>query len=275
MASGRRRAVDVDRFTGHVVVDGLLVVGDADGWWSYDAAADAWTRLPQPGVRIGAPEAALDGRVYSHVGSRVQILDLATSTWTELAPDPLEPRLQDAGVLATDAGVVLTGVELRRGGAGRADPDPGRRLGRQHLAAAAPHRDDRPAPPLDGRAARRRRDRQRGRRAGQRLGPRVPLRRPPRPATGEWSELPAACPATRTSTTATPGAVEAAAGPLVATAGFVYDDQAAPGPGSADPSRPCASDVAAVVRRTTAWSSSVAPTPTPAGARGLGAHASR
>ena len=102
--------LDVDRFTGHVVVDGLLVVGDADGWWSFDAATDAWTRLPQPGVRTGPPEAALDGRVYSHVGSRVQFLDVATSTWTELAPDPLEPRLQDAGVLATDAGVVLSGV---------------------------------------------------------------------------------------------------------------------------------------------------------------------
>jgi hypothetical protein len=102
--------IDLDRFTGHVVVDGELVVGDVDGWWSFSPGSNTWAELPAPPTDVGPPETVRDGLVYSHVQRRVHSLDLATGTWSELPEDPLGPPLTDGSVFATDAGLVLTGV---------------------------------------------------------------------------------------------------------------------------------------------------------------------
>lgn len=102
--------VEVDRWTGHVWTAGRLVVGDPEAWWAYDPGADAWAGVPLPAEPVGVPETAADGRVWTVAGRRVQVLDVATGAWSALPPDPLEPRLRDGGLLATDAGLVLTGV---------------------------------------------------------------------------------------------------------------------------------------------------------------------
>lgn len=105
--------VDLDRFAGHVVVDGDLVVGTPDAWWTYDVSADAWREVPLPGGVVGVPEAVDGGRVLTHAGRRISTLDLATGAWHELPADPLRPALRGGGVFATGAGVVLTGVSYQ------------------------------------------------------------------------------------------------------------------------------------------------------------------
>jgi hypothetical protein len=214
--------IDLDRFTGHALVDGTLVVGSDRGWWSFDLADEAWTRLPSPERGSSGPEAADDGRVYTHVRNRVQALEVATGAWTELPPDPLTPRLTDGTVFATDDGVVLTGVNYQETApdeptlaqADLWDGTAWRRLPRTGMIGPLYHW------------------------TGQRLvgaeiggadGGQVnawdrwyPFAGALDPRTGEWSELPGV-----------PGyddldqrgwRVEAAAGQLIATAGFVYDD---------------------------------------------------
>ena len=214
--------LDLDRYAGHVVVDGRLVVGDDHVWWSYDPQGDAWTRLPDPGGRVGWPEAAADGRVYTHVRNRVQVLDLAAGTWSELPPDPVTPPLTDGTVFATDAGVVLSGVNYDEPApdeptltqADLWDGTAWRRLPRTGMIGPLYH--------WTGR-------RLVGAEIGGADGGQVngwdrwyPFAGALDPRTGEWSKLPGV-----------PGyddldqrawRVEAAAGPLVVTDGLVYDD---------------------------------------------------
>ncbi len=101
--------IDLDRVAAHVMVDGELVVGDHQAWWSYTPGSDTWAELPAPPVAAG-PETAHGGLVYTHDQRRVHSLDLATRTWSALPEDPLAPRLRDGSVFATDDGLVLTGV---------------------------------------------------------------------------------------------------------------------------------------------------------------------
>lgn len=211
---------DVDRFTGHVVVDGDLVVGDQRRWWSYDTAADTWTRLPDGAG--GVPEAERGGLVHTHDGRRVQVLDLATSTWAELPPDPLQPALEGGAVFATDAGVVLTGVSYREAPPNEPtltqadlwDGSTWRRLPRTGMIGPLLH--------WTG-------ERLVGAGIGGADGGEVngwdrayPFGGALDPATGAWSELPGA-PGYEDLDDST-WRLEAAAGTLVATAGFVYDD---------------------------------------------------
>jgi hypothetical protein len=214
---------DLDRYVGHVVADGDLVVGGAEAWWRYDAEADAWSRLPGA-TEMGAPEVAADGVVYTHVGRRVRALDLATGEWRSLPEDPVEPPLTEGAVFATDAGIVLAGVDH-----GEAAPDEPtltqadvwdggswRRLPRTGMIGPLSH--------WTG-------ERLIGLELGGADGGEVngwdrwyPYAGAVDPATGEWSAIDRVPDQDGVGDAA--WRVEAAAGPLVATSGFVYDDRA-------------------------------------------------
>jgi len=222
---------DLDRYVGHVVVDGDLVVGGADAWWRYDADADVWSRLL--GTReLGVPEAAADGLVYTHAGRRVQALELGTGEWRSLPADPLKPVLADASVFATDAGIVLTGVSYREAAPDEPtltqadvwDGESWRRLPRTGMIGPLYH--------WTG-------DRLLGPEIGGADGGEVdgwdhwyPYAGALDPATGEWSAIDGV--PDHEDVRDADWRVEAAAGPLVATSGFVYDDRAVVGPGSGD-----------------------------------------
>jgi hypothetical protein len=233
----------VDRFTGHVVVDGTLVVGDARRWWSYDAAADAWTALPA-GAR-GAPETALDDTVYTHVRGQVQALDLDTRSWTTLPPDDLAPRLQDGGLFATDAGLVLTGVDygaaapdeptltqadLWDGTAWRRLPETGQIGGFVHWTG------ERLVNPDTG-----------GADGGEvdNWGRTYPNGGRLDPATGAWSPLRAPVP-TYGDAPDDAWRLDAAAGPRLCVGGFVYDDAAGTWRLLGRPDSPILDDLASV-----------------------------
>lgn len=99
-----------------VVVGQTLVLFDgADGQWlAYDIAADSWSQLPPPPVRLADPGslAALDGRVYVVARSgQVLTLDVAGRTWSQLPVDDLEPRLTPYAVLPTDDGIFVCGSD--------------------------------------------------------------------------------------------------------------------------------------------------------------------
>jgi hypothetical protein len=214
---------DLDRYVGHVVVDGDLVVGGVDAWWTYDADSDVWSRLSGT-TEMGAPEATADGLVYTYTGRRVHALELATGEWRSLPADPLKPALTERSVFATDAGVVLTGVNYREAAPDeptltQADVWDGgswRRLPRTGMIGPLYHW------------------------TGERLlGPEIggadggkvngwdhwyPYAGALDPATGEWSALDGV--PDYDDVRGAAWRVEAAAGPLVATSGFVYDDRA-------------------------------------------------
>jgi hypothetical protein len=214
--------LDLDQFTTHVMAGARLVVGDHRDWWSYDAGRDAWSPLPEPARGSSGPEATDGQLVYTHAGTRVQVLDLADESWSELPPDPLEPRLTDGAVFATDAGVVLTGVNYDEAAPDeptltQADVWDGtswRRLPRTGMIGPLYH--------WTGR-------RLVGAEVGGADGGQVngwdrwyPSAGALDPRAGEWTTLPGV-----------PGyddldqqawRVEAASGPRIATAGFVYDD---------------------------------------------------
>ncbi|GAA5143708.1 hypothetical protein GCM10023340_09750 [Nocardioides marinquilinus] len=97
-----------------VVADEVVVFGTDGDWITYDPAANTWGHLPAPAVATNGPEAALDGRIYARESQTptrdVLVLDVATRTWSRVPTDPLTPRLTDNSLFATDAGVVLAGV---------------------------------------------------------------------------------------------------------------------------------------------------------------------
>ncbi|GAA1150457.1 hypothetical protein [Nocardioides aquiterrae] len=102
-------------FVGHT-----LVVGTHDGLLAYDVDPDAWRRLPDPPHRVTWPTiAAADGHVYllddhdvTDEQTPVQVLDLASGTWSTL---PLGPDVAAHGIRTlvwTPAGLVVMGDGL-------------------------------------------------------------------------------------------------------------------------------------------------------------------
>lgn len=214
---------DLDRYVARVVVDGDLVVGDGRAWWRYDVDADAWTRLPGAGEATGLPEAVRDGLVYTHRGQTVRTLDVATGEWRSLPDDPLTPRLTDATVFATDAGIVLTGVNYEEAAPDEPtltqadvwDGESWRRLPRTGMIGPLYH--------WTG-------ERLLGLEIGGADGGGVdgwgrwyPFAGALDPATGEWSAVDGV--PDYEDAQKVDWRVEAADGPLFATAGFVYDDR--------------------------------------------------
>lgn len=104
-----------------VTDDVLVLTNNSDGapWYAYDLAADRWHELPAPPRRVAAMASASGGLVYttSRAGT-VLTLDPVTDTWAELPRSPLRPALEQISVVATPAGVFVTGYDPR-------DPDDG------------------------------------------------------------------------------------------------------------------------------------------------------
>lgn len=97
-----------------IVSDGIVVIGNARDWWTYDPVADRWSELDTPaGVNAG-PRTELDGKIYTVDGRRnVSVLDVASGSWSTLPPDDLTPALTVDGLFATPSGIVLAGVNYR------------------------------------------------------------------------------------------------------------------------------------------------------------------
>lgn len=103
----------VTRESGHAIVGDQLVVSEGRDWALFDAARDAWVKLPSPPRpgRVAGPGSALDGRIYVSDGARgVQVLDLAGRTWSSIPADQVAPPLDDVMIFATQAGVLLSGM---------------------------------------------------------------------------------------------------------------------------------------------------------------------
>ncbi|MCW2853489.1 MAG: hypothetical protein JWM84_3153 [Nocardioides sp.] len=189
-----------------MVGDTMVVLGDGR-WWAYDAGDDAWTRLPAPPAPTedtGSISSA-DGRVFAMSRrGRVQVLDLATRSWSEL---PEAPTKLIGAVVATEGGVVVSGptrrdgtrviAQIWDGSAWTEVPVPQRDSFRhwtgERLVGLDPQRGAE------------------GERAGGILDP----------ATGEWSPLPEEL----TDSVVTGWSVNAAEGPLVLGWGYLYDDR--------------------------------------------------
>jgi hypothetical protein len=215
--------VDVGYWFRTAVVGGAVVVYDGDQrWWVYDVGADVWRNLPAPDRRVvdtGAL-AERDGEVYVLSGSgRVLVLDVAARTWSELPPSRLEPAIRPGSVLVSDEAVFVSGsekvddwdgdtplftiVERWDGSAWSRYPQTGQVGGFAHWTGERLiDLDIQVAPGLDGDP---------------------PFGGVLDPATGQWSPLPnAPDPDVRRPDGWMP---VAAAGPLLAGWGYVYDDR--------------------------------------------------
>lgn len=220
--------VEVDQFSAAVVVDGVVVLGVGERWWRYDLAVDEWAGLPGPGAVTTGPQAVGDGLVYARgfdAGSRdVWVLDVEAGSWSRLPTDPLVPPLFDATVFATDAGVVLTGVNYEEAAPDeptltQADVWDGTRwtrLPRTGMIGPLYH--------WTG-------ERLVGLEVGGADGGEVngwdrsyPYGGSLDPTTGEWAPVPG-LPLDHGQLSGLSWTVEAADGPLVATQGRVYDDR--------------------------------------------------
>ena len=113
--------------TGHVVDDGRPVLGDEHGWWSYDPEADEWARLPEPDGRSTgvAQRRATAASTPTSAVDRCRSSTSPPGSGRALPVDPLAPRLTDASVFATDAGVVLSGVNYHEAAPDEPTLDPG------------------------------------------------------------------------------------------------------------------------------------------------------
>lgn len=215
--------IHVGSGTPAIVSDGIVVVGNAQDWWTYDPIADLWSEIDTPaGVNAG-PRAELDGKVYAVNDHReVSVLDVASGSWSTLPPDDLAPALTIDGLFATPSGIVLAGVNYREAAADEPtltqadiwDGDSWSRLPRtgmigwlyywtgQRIIGIEPGGAD----------------------GGQtnNWGRYYPAAGALDPATGAWEPLPGLDYDDRAEGPA--WSVETAAGPLVATQGRVYDD---------------------------------------------------
>ncbi|MDO9495006.1 MAG: hypothetical protein Q7J48_04830 [Nocardioides sp.] len=191
-----------------MVGDTMVIFGDGT-WWAYDAGDDSWTRLPDPPVPTedtGSISSA-DGLVYAMSRQvRVQVLDLAALTWSEL-PAP-QPTRYGGPVVATDDGVVVSSspqgldpaemiVQVWDGSTWSELSVP------QHTAFR--HWTGERLVELDPQRG------AEGERAGGILDP----------ATGEWSPLPDDL----TDSAGTGWSLNATAGPLMLGWGYLYDDR--------------------------------------------------
>ena len=108
-----------------VVVDGTLFVAHRGYLLAYDVAADSWRRLPAPPREVPfATIAAQDGLLYllgvnesGGADQPVQVLDLATGSWSTLPPDPDLPENYLRTLVATPSGLVVMGDGLDRASA--------------------------------------------------------------------------------------------------------------------------------------------------------------
>jgi hypothetical protein len=205
-----------------VVGDTVVLFGN-DRWLAYDAGEDSWRTIPGPERNVvdTGSISAVDGRVHALSQSGiVQVLDVATGTWSELPADDVDPRLDPGTVVATTDGVFLSGADPEHPGDG---DQPGftvvdawdgaswtrlpvtEQVGvfRHWTGKRLVEPDIQTAPGLDGNPPQ-----------GGRLDP----------LTGQWSPLPNA-----PSIDADRGdgwSVVSAEGPLMAGWGYVFDDDA-------------------------------------------------
>lgn len=211
-----------------VVADGVVVLGSHDRWWTYEPDADAWRDLPAPPDTAAGPQSALGGSVYTvDRQGRVVELDVASRQWSTLPPDPLRPALWGT-VFATEVGVVHTGVSFTEAAPDEPiltqadvwDGSTWTRLPRTGMLGELTH--------WTG-------ERLLGTEAGSADGGATngwvrsyPYGGALDPATGVWEPVPGLPGATEGyGAPEPPGtwSVEAAAGPLIATGGRVYDDR--------------------------------------------------
>ncbi|PWN03209.1 hypothetical protein DJ010_08800 [Nocardioides silvaticus] len=106
--------IQIDSGTPAVVSDGIVVIGNARNWWTYDPVADRWRELDPPAGVDAGPRTELDGKVYAVDGHRtVSVLEVASGSWSTLPSDDLAPALTIDGLFATSSGIVLAGVNYR------------------------------------------------------------------------------------------------------------------------------------------------------------------
>lgn len=103
-----------------VVGDRVLLARNGRGaWLAYDTGDDTWSKVPAPPMEVPQPTMAVLGqRVFVLdkyvVESRapVQVLDLATGTWSALPASKHRPAIDDRTVVGTDTGLVVMGGDL-------------------------------------------------------------------------------------------------------------------------------------------------------------------
>jgi hypothetical protein len=108
-----------------MVADGTLFVAHHGDLLAYDIAADTWRRLPAPPQDVYlATIAAQDGLLYllgenapGETDIPVQVLDLATGSWSTLPPDPELSDRYLRTLVATPTGLVVMGDGLDRASA--------------------------------------------------------------------------------------------------------------------------------------------------------------
>lgn len=214
-----------------VVVGEDLVVRVDDVLLGWDSAEDSWSETPLPAdapdhtseLAADGPRVVLASGSDEHAEAPDLLLDTVTGSWSRLPPDPFSPAY-DRRITPTPDGLVLTAQSIGSDG-GPVDPSLVR-------AAVLPRgsRAWRTLPPSDQLGG------SRWTWTGTRLvdatpggadggevngyGRVIPFGGRLDPVTGTWSRLPDP-PAENTGG----WLVEASAGPLVATAGWIYDDE--------------------------------------------------
>ena len=210
-----------------MVGDTMVVLATGDGratqWLAYDAGEDVWSELPDAPREAGDFGAlVVDGTSVLAPSRRlgyVMKLDVATGSWSVLPPDDVSPRLDVYGVATDESDVLLCGPDpaIEEDGntprfvvVDKWNGSTWTRLPQSHQLGCPTHwtgerfvnSDIQTAPGLDGNPP-----------EGGRLDP----------GTGEWTDLPNAPDVeTRLPDSIT---ANAAAGPLVAGWGYLYDDQ--------------------------------------------------
>lgn len=208
-----------------VVVGDLVVLFDGNRrWFAYDVADDTWSRLPAPPVQVADTGAisASHGRVLAVAESgRVLVLDPVRRWWSRLPLDDQRPKLEPTGLIAGENDVFVCGPDPATPEDGDTprftvvDQWDGNRWTRLPITGSVGNlcehwtgtrlvsADIQVATGLDGDPP-----------SGGRL----------EPATGEWSPLPGAPDLEKRAGVG--WYPHAAAGPLIASWGYVYDDDA-------------------------------------------------
>jgi len=91
-----------------VVVVRHRAVGGATSWWTLDPTPGTWRRLRHVPRDAGSPS-AFGSEVYAVAERQVVVYSAALDRWTPLPTDRVRPRLIGRHVVASRAGVVVTG----------------------------------------------------------------------------------------------------------------------------------------------------------------------